>query len=90
MNVLNPKVTIFFLAFFPGFLFSETINTVVQFYILGLLFIMVSSIVFGTIALTAGKISSYISDNPRSGFFFKWLQIAVFLGIACYLLLSSN
>ncbi|MEL6305270.1 MAG: LysE family translocator, partial [Bacteroidota bacterium] len=23
MNVLNPKVTIFFLAFFPGFLFSQ-------------------------------------------------------------------
>ncbi|NKI32959.1 LysE family translocator [Muricauda sp. DJ-13] len=88
MNVLNPKVTIFFLAFFPGFLFSETISTVVQFYILGLLFIFFSSLVFGAIALGAGTISSYIAKTPGVGVFLKWLQIVVFLGIAAYLLLS--
>ncbi|NNL83200.1 MAG: LysE family translocator, partial [Winogradskyella sp.] len=27
MNVLNPKVTLFFLALFPGFLFSEDLST---------------------------------------------------------------
>jgi len=37
MNVLNPKVTIFFLAFFPGFLFSDNLSKVTQFYILGFL-----------------------------------------------------
>ena len=57
MNVLNPKVTIFFLAFFPGFLFSEEINTIAQFYILGMLFILVSSVVFGGIAILAGTIN---------------------------------
>lgn len=88
MNVLNPKVTIFFLAFFPGFLFSESISTVVQFYILGLLFIFFSTLVFGAIALGAGTISSYIAKTPGVGVFLKWLQIVVFLGIAAYLLLS--
>lgn len=88
MNVLNPKVTIFFLAFFPGFLFHDTWSPVVQFYSLGFLFILVSSFVFGSIALMAGKISKYIYDNPKAGIFFKWLQILVFVGIAIYLLLS--
>lgn len=46
MNVLNPKVTIFFLAFFPGFLFSETLSSVLQFYILGGIFMLVSFIIF--------------------------------------------
>ncbi|MEO0570906.1 MAG: LysE family translocator [Bacteroidota bacterium] len=88
MNVLNPKVTIFFLAFFPGFLFSDTLNTIAQFYVLGLLFILVSSLIFGGIAVAAGSISTYITKTPRVGLFFKWLQITVFLGIALYLLLS--
>ncbi len=86
MNVLNPKVTIFFLAFFPGFLFSDSLSTVLQFYVLGLLFILVSSLVFGSIAMMAGKISAYLSKTPKIGIFLKWLQIVVFLAIAIYLL----
>ena len=54
MNVLNPKVSIFFLAFFPGFLFSDTIPTIAQFYILGLLFMLVSFVIFGSIAILSG------------------------------------
>ncbi|NNC33677.1 MAG: LysE family translocator [Croceitalea sp.] len=90
MNVLNPKVTIFFLAFFPGFLFSDTLNTVVQFYILGFLFIVVSSFIFGSIAVLAGSISGYITRNTKAGPFLKWMQIVVFLSIAIYLLLSDK
>ena len=33
MNLINPKVLIFFLAFFPGFLWNNEGNTIVQFYI---------------------------------------------------------
>ncbi len=90
MNVLNPKVTIFFLAFFPGFLFSETLNTVIQFYILGLLFMMVSGIIFSVIAILAGNISTYIKQNDKVGDVLKWLQISVFISIAVYLLLSDK
>lgn len=85
MNVLNPKVTIFFLAFFPGFLFSNEISNVVQFYILGMLFILVSSVVFGSIALLAGTINGYLKKNRSTGFLLKWLQIIVFIAIAIYL-----
>ena len=88
MNVLNPKVTIFFLAFFPGFLFSDSLNNVIQFYTLGVLFILVSSFVFGAIAILAGQISSFLTNNKRTGFVLKWIQIFVFMGIAIYLVLG--
>lgn len=90
MNVLNPKVTIFFLAFFPGFLFSEDLSTVLQFYVLGLLFMFVSALVFSGIAVLSGMISSYITKNTHVGMVLKWLQIVVFLTIALYLLLSDK
>lgn len=87
MNVLNPKVTIFFLAFFPQFLFSTEISTVIQFYVLGGLFILTSFIVFSTIAILAGNIAVYTKNHKNAGVFFKWLQIIVFVGIAGLILI---
>jgi len=90
MNVLNPKVSIFFLAFFPGFLFSNTLSTITQFYVLGFIFMIVSFIIFSMIAVLSGLISEYIKKNKNVGFILKWLQIIVFVGIAIFILLSEK
>ena len=90
MNVLNPKVTIFFLAFFPGFLFSESLSTVVQFYTLGFIFMFVSALIFSAIAILSGFISNHLKKNNQVGLYLKWLQIVVFIGIAIYILFSEN
>ena len=87
MNVLNPKVTIFFLAFFPAFLFHKEWSTEMQFFVLGGLFMLTSFIIFSIIAFFANSIKSYTTNHPKSGLVFKWLQILVFLGIAIFILL---
>jgi len=87
MNLVNPKVMIFFLAFFPGFLWDKDGNTVLQFYVLGVTFMMVSFITFSAIALTAGKISTLLLEWKNMGLVLKWLQILVFIGIAVFILL---
>ncbi|WP_298883639.1 LysE family translocator [uncultured Polaribacter sp.] len=87
MNVLNPKVTLFFLAFFPQFLFSENLSNVVQFYVLGAIFIATTFLVFGTLALLAGSVSNYLKTHSKIGVYLKWGQIIVFVFIAIMILI---
>ncbi len=87
MNLVNPKVMIFFLAFFPGFLWNKEGNTIFQFYILGIIFMVVSFFTFSTIALAAGRISMLVLEWKNMGLVLKWLQIVVFVGIGMYILL---
>ena len=87
MNLVNPKVLIFFLAFFPGFLWDKEGNTIVQFYILGFVFMIVSFITFSIIAMAAGRISGLLLEQKSMGTVLKWLQIIVFVGIAVYIII---
>jgi len=87
MNVLNPKVGIFFLAFFPGFLWEPNGNTLVQFYILGAVFMLQALIIFSGVAIMADKISIYIKSHAKSGIFLKWMQVVIFVFIAILILL---
>ncbi|HIB48596.1 MAG TPA: LysE family translocator [Flavobacteriaceae bacterium] len=87
MNLLNPKVMLFFIAFFPAFLWNPDSNTVYQFFVLGGVFMGVSFIVFSAIALLAGSISRFIKHHKGVGVLLKWLQIIVFVGIAVFILI---
>ena len=90
MNILNPKVLAFFLAFFPTFIFSESINPLIQFYILGGIFMIITLIVFSSIAI----FSSLIYRNFKKYRFYtdllKWLNIIVLISIAIIILFSEN
>jgi len=87
MNLVNPKILIFFLAFFPGFLWDEFQNTIYQFYVLGILFMTISFFVFSSLAISAGYISTALNENKNVSILLKWIQIVVFLGIAVFILI---
>lgn len=88
MNVLNPKVSLFFLALFPGFLFSDSLSPLVQFFILGGIFMATSLVIFSGIAVLSGRIAGYINHHPKANMYLKWLQIVVFIAISGYILLA--
>lgn len=88
MNVLNPKVSIFFLAFFPAFLFSETLGFVLQFYVLGFLFILTSFSVFSLFVLLSGFFSKLFLNSPKRIKSLKYIQVGVFVVIALLILLG--
>ena len=87
MNLVNPKILIFFLAFFPGFLWDEYQHTIYQFYVLGILFMVISFIVFSGLAILAGYISTQLNENKNVSVLLKWTQIVVFVGIAIFILI---
>ena len=90
MNILNPKVYFFFLSFFPSVLFlsSDELNLVSQFYILGLLFMLTTAIVFCSIVLFSTVISRYLIDFKIFHIVMKWIQILIFIAIATAILFS--
>ena len=88
MNVLNPKVSIFFLAFLPGFLFSNELSVVKQIYVLGLIFMALALFVFGFIAILSGSFRDYLKQHNSFIRSIKWFKCIVFSGIAIFLLFS--
>lgn len=87
MNVLNPKVSLFFVALLPQFVHPTGFPIFLQMIVLGALFMLVSFLVFCSIALLGGRFSVLLN---RNGFwiFTKWLKIIVFISIALKLALS--
>ena len=46
MNILNPKVSVFFIAFFPNYIFHNSWTYELQFALLGLLFWFIANTIF--------------------------------------------
>jgi len=66
MNLINPKVLIFFLVYFPNFLFSDTISTSSQFIILGAIFILQALIVFSIVSLASNRLILLLNIDSRN------------------------
>ena len=66
MNLINPKVLIFFLAYFPNFLFSDTISISYQFIILGGIFILQALIVFSIVSIASNRLISILKVDAKN------------------------
>jgi len=90
MNLLNPKVFLFFTLFFPNFIYSDTISFKFQILSLGLIFVVMTFIVFGLIILFSNFIHKKFSSNNRFKIFAKYFNTLVLLFIALLILFTEN
>lgn len=88
MNVLNPKVTVFFVAFLPQFVSGDGWPPFLQMCVLGGLFMLVSYAVFGTLAVLSGKAASMVT-RPAFWWITRWVKVLVLTALAILLALSS-
>jgi threonine/homoserine/homoserine lactone efflux protein len=66
-NMLNPKVTLFFLAFLPQFVNTAAGHVEWQMALLGVLFMVVTIVVFGAVAIFSGWIGAWVRKKPVIG-----------------------
>jgi threonine/homoserine/homoserine lactone efflux protein len=83
MNVLNPKVLLFYLAFLPQFVVAGT-STILQVYILGAVFFIQALVIFSIVAYFAGLLNRAVEQSPASRHIGK-IKSAVFVLIAANL-----
>jgi len=86
-NVLNPKVTLFFLAFLPRAVVLEGgLPAWLQLVILGAIFALCTILVFSTCAIFAGGISHWLRRRAGNGNALRWATAAVFVAVAAWIL----
>lgn len=89
MNVTNPKVVLFFLAFLPQFCDPARGCMVMQISVLGLVFILGAFPVFIVISFLGGALQKRFNSNPEIRLLLNKLAALVFISLALALFFTK-
>jgi threonine/homoserine/homoserine lactone efflux protein len=90
VNVLNPKVALFFLAFLPQFVDVSRGHVGAQVLLLGMVFVGLGLITDGSYALTAGTAAQWLRRHPAFLAGERWVSGVMYLGLGVAAALSSG
>ena len=81
VNVLNPKVALFFLSFLPQFIHPEQGRPGLQALVLGIVFVLIGCCTDGTYSLIASTLRSVLLRGRTLPFIRRWVAGTVFIGL---------
>jgi threonine/homoserine/homoserine lactone efflux protein len=81
VNVLNPKVALFFLSFLPQFIHPEMGRPGMQALVLGLVFVLIGACTDGTYSLLASSLRDVLLKGRALPFVRRWVAGGVFIGL---------
>jgi len=90
MNVLNPKVALFFLAFLPQFVSPAAGHFAMQMLLLGFVFMLQAIVIFCLIGYFSGCVGNLILTRPRIGACLDYLTAGVFTSLGIRLALMER
>ena len=90
VNILNPKVALFFLAFLPQFVDPTAASPAIQILCLGLWFDLVGTLVNIVVALAAAGMANRLRHNRLVGRAARWIAATAMTGLAFQLALSRR
>src|SRR5256885_13363 len=90
MNVLNPKVAMFFLAFLPQFTRRDQGSLSTQLLLLGISFALVALVIFSVVGAFSAMIGGWLRTKPRGLRLFDYVIGTLFVCLGIRLALASN
>lgn len=88
VNLLNPKVIIFFVTFLPQFVSANDPHAAGKMLFLGLAFMVINIPVCGTLILVADRIALLLKGSSRASRFVDWLFAGVLGAFAAKLIFT--